>query len=129
MVVTAARVKWWNGRTSRRKSAWGNDTVFQLLLRKRMASLESCGQLLNALSHRGVLARGFALVRDLKGKPLREAAAVHPGSEMDIEFFDGRVRAWADQSSTAAARRQSAKPQSKHRGSGGGDTGQGSLFG
>jgi hypothetical protein len=45
---------------------------------------------------------------------------------MDIEFFDGRVRAWAhDRSSTAAA-----KPQSSgKRGSGGGDTGQGSLFG
>ena len=104
-----------------------SERAMQLLLRQRMASLESAGQLLNALSHRGVLARGFALVRDLKGKPLREAAAVRPGSELDIEFFDGRVRAWAhDRSSTAAG-----KPQSslKHRASGGGDTGQGSLFG
>ena len=101
--------------------------AMQLLLRQRMASLESCGQLLSALSHRGVLARGFALVRDLKGKPLREAATVRPGSEMDIEFFDGRVRAWAHDRSSAAP----AKPQSsgKQRGSGGGDTGQGSLFG
>jgi len=104
-----------------------SERAMQLFLRQRVASLESCGQLLNALSHRGVLARGFALVRDLKGKPLREAAAVRPGSEMDVEFFDGRVRAWAhDRSSTTAG-----KPQSpaKHRGSGGGDTGQGSLFG
>jgi len=35
------------------------------LLWQRATSLERCGQLLNALSHRGVLARGFALVRDL----------------------------------------------------------------
>ena len=48
----------------------------QLLLRHRVTSLERCGQLLTALSHRGVLARGFALVRDLDGPPL---AASGPG--------------------------------------------------
>jgi exodeoxyribonuclease VII large subunit len=104
-----------------------SERATRLLLRQRSASLDRCGQLLNALSHRGVLARGFALVRDLKGKPLREAAAVRPGSEMDIEFFDGRVRASAqDRTSTAPARPQSSGRQ---RGSGGGNPGQGSLFG
>src|SRR5262249_52987685 len=34
-----------------------------LILTNRSSALERCGQLLNALSHRGVLARGFALVR------------------------------------------------------------------
>jgi exodeoxyribonuclease VII large subunit len=63
-----------------------------------MVSVERCGQLLNALSHRGVLARGFALVRDPKGYPLRQAAAVIPGMALVLEFFDGRVRASAQKS-------------------------------
>ena len=39
-------------------------------------ALRSAGQLLTAFSYRGVLARGFALVRDGEGHPLRSAAAV-----------------------------------------------------
>ena len=66
------------------------------LLRRQAAALERDGQLLAALSHRGVLARGFALVRDPDGRPLRAAAAVSPGMPLDIEFSDGRVRARAE---------------------------------
>src|SRR3954464_8128287 len=46
------------------------------LLWQRDLAIERCGGLLSALSHRGVLARGFALVRDLNGRPLRAAAAI-----------------------------------------------------
>ena len=97
------------------------------LLRQRAQSLARCGELLNALSHRGVLARGFALVRDLAGRPLRQAAAVDPGTALDIEFFDGRVRALAERSSA----RPPEMPQAaaRTRGRRGGDGGQGSLFG
>jgi len=106
------------------------------LLRQRATSVERCGQLLNALSHRGVLARGFALVRDLAGRPLRQAAAVRAGMRLDIEFSDGRVRAAAEGSSVAADKPQSVavdKPQSaaasKPRGRrGNGNSNQGSLF-
>jgi exodeoxyribonuclease VII large subunit len=107
------------------------------LLRQRATSVERCGQLLNALSHRGVLARGFALVRDLADRPLRQAAAVRAGMRLDIEFSDGRVRAAAEGSSVAADKPQSVaadKPQStapsKPRGRrGNGNSNQGSLFG
>ena len=96
------------------------------LLRERAAALERCGQLLNAFSHRGVLARGFALVRDRDGRPLRQAAAVSAGMRLDIEFSDGRVGALAEASSVVPAD----KPDAKARGRrGGGDPGQGSLFG
>jgi exodeoxyribonuclease VII large subunit len=54
------------------------------------------GQLLNALSYRGVLARGFALVRDEAGHPLHAAAEVGSGSRMSLEFADGRVGVTAD---------------------------------
>ena len=48
-----------------------------------------------AFSYRGVLSRGFALVRDGAGQPLRTAASVQPGVPLDIEFADGRVGATA----------------------------------
>jgi exodeoxyribonuclease VII large subunit len=99
------------------------------LLRQRATSVERCGQLLNALSHRGVLARGFALVRDLAGRPLRQAAAVNAGMRLDIEFSDGHVRAAAEGSSAAADKPQ-APAASKPRGRrGNGNSSQGSLFG
>jgi exodeoxyribonuclease VII large subunit len=104
-----------------------SERATRLLLRDRAALLERCAELLNALSHRGVLARGFALVRDLKGHPLRQAAAVDPGKALDIEFFDGHVRALAEQSSGALAEKLQDAPKS--RGRRGGDNGQGSLFG
>src|SRR5262252_735205 len=99
------------------------------LLRQRATSVERCGQLLNALSHRGVLARGFALVRDLAGRPLRQAAAVNAGMRLDIEFSDGHVRAAAEGSSAATDKPQSpaaSKPRGRR---GNGDSNQGSLFG
>jgi exodeoxyribonuclease VII large subunit len=54
------------------------------------------GQLLAALSYRGVLARGFALVRDNEGHALRAAAGIGPGARLELEFADGRVTATAD---------------------------------
>ena len=87
-----------------------------------------------AFSYRGVLSRGFALVRDGAGHPLRTAAAVQPGMALDIEFADGRVGATAQGVSNAASTARpssSAAPGSRasRRRGGGGDAGQGSLFG
>ena len=55
------------------------------------ARVAHSGQLLSALSYRGVLARGFALVRDEQGHAVHAAAAVGPGAHCSIEFADGRV--------------------------------------
>jgi exodeoxyribonuclease VII large subunit len=81
-------------------------------LRRCDDALERWGQLLTALSYRGVLARGFAMVRELTGKPLRTAAALGPGQAVDIEFSDGHVRARSEgvrmrpaESSTRRSRR------------------------
>jgi len=105
-------------------------------LTQRKASVESCGQLLNALSHRGVLARGFALVRDGAGKPLRQARAVSAGMQLDIEFSDGHVPALAQEPAAATEKPPSAPaaarsaPAAKPRGRrGNNDSNQGSLFG
>jgi exodeoxyribonuclease VII large subunit len=97
--------------------------AFRILRDRRIARLRSAGQLLAAYSYRGVLARGFALIRDGDGRPLRTAAAVGSGMRLDIEFSDGRVGATADGEGTGPA-----KPKPRSRGSGG-SGGQGSLFG
>ena len=60
------------------------------------ARVAHSGQLLGALSYRGVLARGFALVRNQQGHAVRAAASVGPGAPLSIEFADGRVAATAD---------------------------------
>ena len=56
-----------------------------------MDRVRSAGQLLTAFSYRGVLARGFALVRDATGAPQRSAAALTAGMPIAIEFSDGQV--------------------------------------
>jgi exodeoxyribonuclease VII large subunit len=93
---------------------------------RRVQRLRSAGQLLSAYSYRGVLARGFALVRDGDGSPLRSAAAVGGGVRLEIEFSDGRVGAVSD--GDAAVSASAARPKPRRRG-GGGPGGQGSLFG
>ena len=60
--------------------------------RRRLRSVE---QLMQALSYKGVLARGFALVRDASGEPLHAARDVVAGQGLEIEFHDGRVAAVA----------------------------------
>jgi exodeoxyribonuclease VII large subunit len=87
--------------------------------------------LLAAYSYHGVLARGFALVRDGEGHPLRSAAAIGGGARLELEFFDGRVGATADGEGAprpaAAKPKPAQKPAPKPRG-GGARGGQG-LFG
>ncbi len=99
------------------------------LLHRQAAMVERDGQLLAALSHRGVLARGFALVRDTAGKPLRTAAAVSPGTPLDIEFSDGRVRARAEGPSAGGPGPAAPEAPAKPRNRSAPDKGQGSLFG
>jgi len=96
------------------------------LLQNRAARVERAGRLLTAVSYRGVLARGFALVRAADGKPLRSAAAVAPGLQLNIEFADGRVRATADATSATAPAPTVAAPKPPRRSGG---EGQGNLFG
>src|ERR1700735_4621616 len=65
-------------------------------IQRHQARIVHSGQLLAALSYRGVLARGFALVRDQQGLAVHAAAAIGPGAHLSIEFADGRVAATAD---------------------------------
>jgi exodeoxyribonuclease VII large subunit len=69
-----------------------------LHITQRKTHLQYVSQLLGALSYKGVLERGFALVRDANGKPLHRAVNIGHGQHVSIEFSDGRVGATADAS-------------------------------
>jgi exodeoxyribonuclease VII large subunit len=99
-------------------------TALNRLIERRYAALERADKLLAALSYQGVLARGFALVRDPAGPPLRSASAIGPGQALDIEFTDGRVAATA----TAAHGTPPRQPVRRRPRRAGPAEGQGSLF-
>jgi exodeoxyribonuclease VII large subunit len=99
--------------------------AFRIFHDRRIQRLQSAGQLLTAYSYRGVLARGFALIRDEEGRPMRSSAAVSAGMRLDIEFADGRIGATADGERALP----SAKNKARGRGDGEGPAGQGNLFG
>lgn len=72
------------------------DRAFIEALRSRRVRLLSIAQLLSAVGYRRVLDRGFALVRDARGEPVRRAAALAAGQHIRIEFADGEVAASVD---------------------------------
>jgi exodeoxyribonuclease VII large subunit len=84
---------------------------------RRGARLNTLMQLLNALGYHNVLQRGFALVRDAAGDPVRSAVQVAANDSLDIEFSDGRVPVVA--TGGAGPRRRKGTPEKG---------GQGSLF-
>jgi exodeoxyribonuclease VII large subunit len=92
------------------------------LIAARNSRTERAAQLLTAFSYRGVLGRGFALVRDMTGRPVRAATAVKAGMRLDIEFVDGRISAIAEDPRVA-------RPGMRRGGGGGDEGGQGNLFG
>jgi exodeoxyribonuclease VII large subunit len=64
---------------------------------RRRRDLSAVLKLIESLSHKSVLARGFALVRaGADGPPIRSAAAVTPGQGLTLQFADGCVGATAD---------------------------------
>ncbi|HVZ53700.1 MAG TPA: exodeoxyribonuclease VII large subunit [Pseudolabrys sp.] len=98
-------------------------------LDRRIDRVERAERLLAAFSYREVLKRGFALVRDDAGRPLRSAAGIAGGTRLDIEFADGRIAAVADGEGAAPPASPAPAPKPPRTRRGGGGEGQGSLFG
>jgi exodeoxyribonuclease VII large subunit len=55
--------------------------------------LDAVCHLFDSLNYKSVLKRGFALVRDMDGQPLRSAEAVLDGQALVLEFADGKTDA------------------------------------
>lgn len=67
----------------------------QAVARERAVRLEGFAARLESASYQGVLARGFALVRDASGQAVTTAAAVRPGMVLGLLFADGEARVTA----------------------------------
>jgi exodeoxyribonuclease VII large subunit len=91
----------------------------------RQSRLDSATKLLSAFSYHSVLNRGFALVRDADGQPVRSVKATSSGMGVEIEFADGKADAVIGKSGEGSS--PSRKPAPKTGGKAGGG-GQGSLF-
>jgi exodeoxyribonuclease VII large subunit len=70
--------------------------AFRRLLAERAQRLEARARLLDSVSYRGVLARGFSLVTTEDGTLIRSAAAVAGGQPIGIEFADASIAAHID---------------------------------
>ncbi len=81
------------GRDQVQRLATSAERCSRQMIEQRRTRLRHMDQLLSALSYKGVLSRGFALVRDTEGQPLHAAANIAPGSSLSIEFADGRIAA------------------------------------
>jgi exodeoxyribonuclease VII large subunit len=93
------------------------------------ARLDGLGKLLDSLSYKRVLERGFALVRDAAGQPLVSVAGAGPGAAIEIELSDGALSATVTGAAPApgakpkpSARKPASKPKP------GGDEPQGTLL-
>ncbi len=111
----------------------------QTTIDKQQAGLAALSRQLRLLSYENVLERGFALVLDETGKPLRAAAQANPGSLLDIRLAaEQRVAARVESGGAAAkapveksttpktAPKKAKKP--KPSGGSSGDGGQGQLL-
>lgn len=98
----------------------GTQAVVLRLERSRVRVAQA-DRLMATLSHKAVLARGFALVRDADGAVIKQAAEVASGMALSLEFADGTADAVA---TSGAARPKPATRQVKARETGN----QGSLF-
>lgn len=88
--------------------------------------LDAVDKLLVSYSYKGVLERGFALVRDAAGEPVQRAAGLSAGDAVEIEFFDEKRGAIID-GDGKSDEKPSPKPK-KSRRPPSGDDGQGSLL-
>jgi exodeoxyribonuclease VII large subunit len=66
--------------------------------------LESCGRVLESVSYRAVLERGFTLVRGADGKLRRRASLLKPAERLVLVFADGEAGATATGRSRPPAR-------------------------
>ncbi|MBZ8133517.1 exodeoxyribonuclease VII large subunit [Afifella sp. IM 167] len=65
--------------------------VFARRMDARKERMASAGRLLETLSYKSVLSRGYAVVHDGEGRAVTLASAVAAGAGYDVEFSDGRV--------------------------------------
>ena len=65
----------------------------QRMMTDVVARLNNANKLLNSLSYRSVLERGYVVVHNSAGDPITRISAAIPGSDVTVRFIDGKVGA------------------------------------
>ena len=120
------------GETARSKERLGNlsrrgDAGLDVFLRRERQALAAHDRILQSLSYKNVLKRGYAVIRDDQDRVLSSAGSVTEGRALAIEFADGRVQAIAGEGEEVTPPPTKKKPVTKAPASSG-VPGQGSLF-
>lgn len=115
------------------------DSSMRNAMGQRLAAVAAQDRVLQSLSYKNVLQRGYAVVRDENDQPLTRAEAIAAGAAITLEFADGRISALAGEgaeppvstpsssvasSSASTPKKRSAKPVEPAEG----PPKQGSLF-
>ncbi len=87
------------------------DRSFKALIERQRFALEGQRKLLASLSHKSVLERGFALVRDENGAMLRSVNDMQSGQLVELEMTDGNIHSQIVGASTKAASGAPIKPK------------------
>jgi len=98
--------------------------AFAAQLRRRHEQLINLDKLRLSLGYKQVLARGFALVRDANGTPVRSADMAQRLTRLTLEFSDGKVSALPEHGPRSKKSAEPQKPDSPPKSTGP----QGSLF-
>ena len=95
-------------------------------LERLRAAFTQADRLLSTLklSEQAILERGYAMVLDAAGTPVRRAAEVGYGAALDLRFADGTVHVLAGDGASPVAPKPAPRPSAKPKDG----SGQGSLF-
>ena len=85
------------------------------LVREHRAQLSSVSKLLESLSYKSVLARGFAVVRDTSDRPHSDTTSIPEGAELTIELREGRFGATAHGSYDTSSEIAEQGPAAQHK--------------
>ncbi|MCR9137992.1 MAG: exodeoxyribonuclease VII large subunit [Alphaproteobacteria bacterium] len=100
-----------------------SDEITALHTERRRRKVQEAARVLNSMSYRNVLNRGYAVVRNAGGKVVDRATLLTSGDAVSLEFADGKVDAvTAGSGAVKEPRKSAAKPAKKDGG------GQGDLF-
>lgn len=129
LCVRAHLVNDWRNRGERLERV-GRDLgrAFDQRMTEPQQRLGQFTKLLESLSYKGVLQRGYAVVRGGDGAPLSRAADVTHGATLAIEFADGAVAATAGEGALPPAPAKAAKPAPKPKAPRPAPIKQGDLF-
>jgi exodeoxyribonuclease VII large subunit len=88
------------------------DTAVRHQLTRARGDLLSQERILQSLSYKNVLKRGYAVIRDEDDRPVSQAAMLSSGSGISIEFSDGRIGAITTEGGEppAGAKKRGVKP-------------------